>query len=361
MTLPPVVRLKRSYDKHRLKSDLRTALQHYQPHPHIGNLHDGSWTGLSLRSTSGRVDDGFGLSLGRYQNTPVLEHCPYFREILDYFPGRVCLARLLFLGPGKRVAEHTDSTHHWETGILRLHIPIVTHKDVHFIIGDEEAAWKEGELWFGDFARPHSIHNASPVTRIHLVIDVAIDDELIDLFPHRMMDIIRRRTTIFRPEPAVSIPAASLEKFAGTFIVPAGVLPLPVPFPILGEVRPRDGMLQARIFGIPSGIWLTPVGPDRFTHLSHEIRFRPASDGDGWIAAMTFPDVYVTTRELPEYNLKSFESRILRQPGPVRGLYRVLQTIHLNLGFRSGLLLAGLKQNWNRVREWLPGHRHDAA
>jgi len=74
--------------------------------------------------------------------------------------------------------------------LLRLHLPILTHPDVAFTIEGQRMNWKAGELWYGDFSRVHSVKNDSQIVRVHMVIDVQINDFVLSLFPE---DFIARR------------------------------------------------------------------------------------------------------------------------------------------------------------------------
>ena len=251
------------------------------------------------------------------------------REILAGFESRVGIARLLFLGPGTKVGEHTDSTHHWQSGLLRLHIPIITHEDVIFMIGGERARWKEGNLYYGDFSQPHSLDNRSPLTRVHLVFDVAISPELLDLFPADTMDKIRAGTPILMDEPPVPMSDEDMKKHSGSFVAPPYGLHPKIRFPLVGQLRPANGRLLARLPGESSGLYLTPVGDGKFVHGSHSIQFR----GDR--AEFTVPDVYVASREI------TGERRYLRFTAPLRSLrnplmlvWSLLQSLFISTVFR---------------------------
>jgi aspartyl/asparaginyl beta-hydroxylase (cupin superfamily) len=54
----------------------------------------------------------------------------------------------------------------------RVHIPIITNKDVFFKIEDQIKQLKEGEMWeINNSERLHSVENNSNKDRIHLIID----------------------------------------------------------------------------------------------------------------------------------------------------------------------------------------------
>lgn len=85
----------------------------------------------------------------------------------DCEPIRVQLAEL---PPGQVITPHRD------LGILtmihRLHIPLVTHKDVTFIIDGKRFYLEPGRLYDLNNAVVHSVENKSDVMRVHLLVDM---------------------------------------------------------------------------------------------------------------------------------------------------------------------------------------------
>jgi len=170
----PVLRLNLTFDVQRLREDLETAERVGQRHMHFTANHDGGWSGIALVSIDGRTDaESIRYGTGHYRPTPVLEHCPYFRQILSEFRCPKHQVRLLRLEAGKRILEHRDRVLTWPLGIARLHIPIITHEEVYFYLDGRRVQMAPGELWYCDFSRPHSVENRSPIARVHLVMDLA--------------------------------------------------------------------------------------------------------------------------------------------------------------------------------------------
>ena len=89
------------------------------------------------------------------------------------------LARFMRLAPGGEICKHTDSF--LGGGVVRIHVPIRAHTDARLYIDGERCDWDEGQLWFGDFSKPHWSVNNSEVDRVHLVMDVELDAKLIEL------------------------------------------------------------------------------------------------------------------------------------------------------------------------------------
>ena len=105
------------------------------------------------------------------------------------------------LTPGSQVPEHIDAEG-WVKGIVRLHIPIITNDDVFFKLNGIKLPMKEGEMWYTDVTNPHSVGNNSDETRIHLVIDLAINKWVYDFFPKEGL-YDQFKTYVYRKRPIV--------------------------------------------------------------------------------------------------------------------------------------------------------------
>ncbi|MBK9452693.1 MAG: aspartyl/asparaginyl beta-hydroxylase domain-containing protein [Bacteroidetes bacterium] len=156
-------------------SDLLLDLSHcldatWRPH---FNQRDyvGGWDSIALRSQDGQTDTVFAHPDSVYQDTPLLQECPHFRALLDSLPCDKESVRLLRQAPGGEIKTHRDQGLHYSDGVFRLHIPLITHDQVDFIIAGTRIPMQPGECWFGDFSQPHSVHNRGASERIHLVID----------------------------------------------------------------------------------------------------------------------------------------------------------------------------------------------
>ena len=243
VTEPVAIRLPRKYDVDRLVADLdalRGIAQAAQPGPY----HDGEWTGLALHSMGGKQSaDPSAAGVGTYQPTEALARAPYFSQILDELECPKEVVRILTLPPGGHIKEHFDYHTSFQYGMLRLHIPIVTDPGVEFVIGGERVDFEAGELWYGDFSKVHSVENKSAVTRVHLVIDVQINDFVLGLFPD---DFVARRRAegIAITRQPMSPSDAELRRYTCDVRIPGEIMPLFV----LGK------KLQALIKGTPASI-----------------------------------------------------------------------------------------------------------
>lgn len=89
------------------------------------------------------------------------------------------LIRFMKLAPGGNIRKHTDSFLSGNT--VRIHLPLRAHPNARLHIDGERCDWDQGELWFGDFSKPHWGSNDSQLDRIHLVMDVELNSGLLDL------------------------------------------------------------------------------------------------------------------------------------------------------------------------------------
>jgi len=219
------VRLPRTYSVDLLERDLQT-LRGVPTAPQPGPYHKGEWTGIALYSMGGK-DSVYPSAPGmdRYQETESVRRTPYIKKILDDLECPKEVVRLLFLPPGGHIKDHFDFHTNFQFGLLRLHIPILTHPDVIFTIDGQRMNWKAGELWYGDFSRVHSVLNNSQIVRVHMVIDVQINDFVLGLFP---ADFVERRraegiSMTHQPLPASE---AELRRFICDFRIPGELMPM---------------------------------------------------------------------------------------------------------------------------------------
>lgn len=258
------------YDVELLQRDLQALCEvHRAAQP--GPYHQGEWTGIALYSMGGK-QSVFPSAAGtdHYQETEELHRAPYFKKILDDLKCPKEVVRILFLPPGGHIKDHFDFHTSFQFGILRLHIPIITHPDVEFVIDGERVHWNAGEMWYGDFSKVHSVKNNSPVVRTHMVIDVQINDFVLSLFPQ---DFIEKRSkegiSITRESMAAS--EAELRRYVCNFKIPGQVMPMFVigkPLTSLAKgaqaaVRLIDGRLMVLIDNEPS-FGLNPISDDTF-------------------------------------------------------------------------------------------------
>ncbi|MBD6620285.1 aspartyl/asparaginyl beta-hydroxylase domain-containing protein [Komarekiella sp. 'clone 1'] len=233
-------------------------------------FHDGKWKGLSLKSQGGRWDksDPGGPGLEPFEETAILKHTPYFKEIIDSLKCHKRSIRLSLLPAGASIQEHCDTYHDFKYGQIRLHIPLVTHEDVVIVIDGDRCKWEAGQLWYGNFAKPHWVMNNSSLDRIHLIIDVCINDFVLSLFPEDFVCKVRANGIIKHQEP-IDLTEEELKKFECKFIIPAGLMKGifetddGIPGAFDASIRLLNGQIVFFVEERPL-ISLVPISPTRF-------------------------------------------------------------------------------------------------
>lgn len=129
----------------------------------------------------GNVDWSSTTLYARNSNNALFKENMILRKLLDDLDLDIRLARIMTLGPYGVIKRHRDAF--LSSKIVRLHIPIQTNPDFIFFINDERCIWKPGELWYGDFSKEHYGENKGNLDRIHLVLDVDVNKNFIDLLP----------------------------------------------------------------------------------------------------------------------------------------------------------------------------------
>ena len=193
-------------------SRMREELKLLENKPWIGHydgaLADGWFTvplvthdGSADRSESQRIG-----TFGKYKRTAYVDELPYFREILDAFKCPHARIRIMRLLPGTVIREHRDTFEEvsdYSFGQVRLHIPIITNDKVVFIVGGKRYQMAEGRLYYVNFTKSHYVRNDGDEARVHLVLDLKVNDFLRDVFPPspplRKLEqvLIRKLTPIF--------------------------------------------------------------------------------------------------------------------------------------------------------------------
>lgn len=174
-----------SFDPKALQQDL-AKLGHADWIDHfVAQNYEGSWSVIPLRGAKDAVHPVKMIysdpDCTEFANTPFLDACPYFQEVLASFQCPVNSVRLMRLTPGSVIKEHTDYDLSLEDGNARLHIPISTNPQVEFCLNGRRVVMNEGECWYLRLSDPHTVANRGDDDRVHLVIDASVNQWLANL------------------------------------------------------------------------------------------------------------------------------------------------------------------------------------
>jgi hypothetical protein len=167
------IRFPFEFDTQKLQNEVQLILnknwiKHYNANDYIGN-----WSSIALVSQGGKSDNINAFPMGKesIDYTDAIDNCHYFKEIIDSFLFEKTTVRLLRLAVGAVIKPHVDNCLGYEDGNFRIHIPVITNKDVEFILDNERLLMNEGECWYINANFTHSVANKGDKDRIHLVID----------------------------------------------------------------------------------------------------------------------------------------------------------------------------------------------
>lgn len=213
-----------------------------QPGPH----HKGEWMGIAFHSAGGAQSAaGSFPSLEPYQFTREADQAPYLKQFLSSLPFPLEVARVLSLPAGGAIGTHVDFDTNFQFGLVRLHVPLQTNPDVEFLISGRYYQMQVGEVWYGDFSKPHQVANRGSEVRLHAVVDVEINDALLSLLP---VEYVQRQSELGpiskHREPLKA--SEDLGSFACRFFLPGTVLPLLVLGRLVEMVRGASAEVHCR-------------------------------------------------------------------------------------------------------------------
>jgi Aspartyl/Asparaginyl beta-hydroxylase len=178
--LPDRLRLPFTFDPGLLVRDLQSLASDGWIDHYVKQNYEGDWSAIPLRSKAGARHPVMMISSDptakEFEDTPMLQDCPYFREVLDAFQCPLRTVRLMRLTPGSIIKEHTDLELSIEEGTARIHIPVVTNEDVEFYLNRSRVVLEAGSAWYLRLSDPHSVHNNGATDRVHMVIDADAND-----------------------------------------------------------------------------------------------------------------------------------------------------------------------------------------
>jgi hypothetical protein len=184
LTLPDRAKLPLSFDPTRLRADLAVVeAMHWTDH-FVRQNYEGQWDVLPLRHQAGATHPIMQAytppDTTDFVDAAILEATPYVREVMAAFRCPLKAVRLMRLTPGSRIKEHNDHDLAADWGHARLHIPITTNPGVTFLLNRTAVTMRPGETWYLRLSDPHAVTNDGDTDRVHLVIDCAANDWLIE-------------------------------------------------------------------------------------------------------------------------------------------------------------------------------------
>jgi len=156
---------------------------------HYDATQPSGWTTLVLRSIHGSLSGPDSIRHGAwedYRNTALLDDCPYMREVIESFKCPIGRIRLSKMAPHSKINPHRDILDEVASVAfdqVRLHIPITTSDQVLFFLGKEQFRMAAGRLYYADFAKTHSVRNDWDQPRVHLFLELKMNDWLRGIFP----------------------------------------------------------------------------------------------------------------------------------------------------------------------------------
>jgi quercetin dioxygenase-like cupin family protein len=142
--------------------------------------YEGDWSIIALRQSAGAaklpVTDISDPDRDDFIDTAAAAACPYFRQVLRSFACPLLGVRLMRLGPGSSIKEHSHPVD--ETRVAQVHIPITTNDGVEFRLNGRPVAMPAGSVWWFRLSAPHSAANHGETDRVHMLVDLVMNDWL---------------------------------------------------------------------------------------------------------------------------------------------------------------------------------------
>jgi hypothetical protein len=183
--VPDRLRLPLAFDAVRLAADLGNLGENWTPH-FVRQNYSGEWGVIPLRAPGGETHPIRLIYPDPMQKTFVdtaaLLASRYFREVLSSFQSTLRATRLMRLAPGSVINEHSDPGLRFEEGVARIHIPVLTNPDVEFYLNGSRVLMTAGSCWYLRLSDPHRVANRGQTDRVHLVIDLEVNEWLVNLF-----------------------------------------------------------------------------------------------------------------------------------------------------------------------------------
>jgi hypothetical protein len=210
------LRLPLRFDAPAMRADVAALEESAWIDHYVKDNYEGAWTVLPLRSAAGARHPIATIysdpSASGFEDTPLLARCAYLPAVLAAFACPLHAVRLMRLAAGSVIKPHSDHDLAAEYGRARLHVPVVTNPDVEFVLDGERVVLGEGECWYLDLSRVHAVANRGETDRIHLVIDVVVNEWLTGQLAHAARSEPGPRAGCLVGQPQVAPPTSDLER-----------------------------------------------------------------------------------------------------------------------------------------------------
>lgn len=183
---PDRLRLPLSFDPVLLARDMASLSTTAWVDHYVKQHYDGDWSIVPLRAPAGETHPIRMIYAApgctSFVDTPLLDASPYLREVVAAFQAPLRTVRLMRLTAGSVIKEHADMDLSFEDGTVRLHVPVVTNPGVDFRLNGTQVVLDAGSCWYLRLSEPHSVANRGTEDRVHLVIDMDVNDWVGGLF-----------------------------------------------------------------------------------------------------------------------------------------------------------------------------------
>jgi hypothetical protein len=183
---PDRLRLPFTFDPDLLARDLQNLASGAWIRHAVRQNYDGEWSVIPLRGPAGATHPLRMVypdpTCTTFADTPFLDDCPFFREVMQTFRCPLRAVRLMRLASGSVIKEHADIDLGFEDGMVRIHVPVVTNDQVEFFLNGSRVAMEAGSAWYLRLSDPHRVMNNGRSDRVHLVIDGTVNDWVAQVF-----------------------------------------------------------------------------------------------------------------------------------------------------------------------------------
>lgn len=181
--LPDRLRLLLAFDPAPLAADLAAFAESDWVRHFVRSNYEGEWSAIPLRAADGETHPirmiGVHSLVDRFVDTHFLARAPAIAALLRELGGAQKAARLMRLTPGSVIREHFDHDPDPERPGARVHLPITSNDGVEFHLNGTAVTMAPGTLWYLRLSDPHRAVNRGATDRVHLVVDLWVDDWLI--------------------------------------------------------------------------------------------------------------------------------------------------------------------------------------